>query len=172
MASINFKADGSGQHGVPLKMSSHIDIDRCHTCLKSCHKIFVSPGSECRNVPLQVSPQESSNGIRSSEGGGHVTGSRRRINLHGHIAFNHCRMSSTQYVGAASYRNQILCLATIGTSADLVEQFPAACQVIDKGPRHCLQRFEPKRWNRNKFHTHVANLHEDYSAPGGDCRRR
>lgn len=156
MASIDFKADGSAQHGVPLNMSSHIDIDLCHTCLKYCHKISVSPGAECINVPLQVSPQEKSIGIRSSEGG-HVTGPRRPINLHGHFAFNHCRMSSTQYVGAASCRNQILCLTTVGTSADPVEQFPAACQVADKGPRQCPQRFERKRWGRNKFHTTFAD---------------
>jgi hypothetical protein len=155
VASINFKADGSTQHGVPLNMSSHIDIDRCHTCLKSCHKISVSPGSECINVSLQMPPQEKSIGIRFSEGGGHVTGPRRPVNLHGQIVFKHCRMSSTQYVGTASCRNQILCLITLGISADPVEQFPVACQVTVRGPRQCSQRFEPERWDKNKFHTHV-----------------
>lgn len=33
-------------------------IDRCHSCLKSYHEIFDSPGRDCLDVLLHVSQQE------------------------------------------------------------------------------------------------------------------
>jgi hypothetical protein len=58
MASVLFKADSSVLVGIPLNMLLHVGVNHCHICLKSCIEIFDSPGRDCINMFLQVSPQE------------------------------------------------------------------------------------------------------------------
>jgi ferredoxin len=164
-SSVHFKANGSAPRGILSNTPYYVGIDRCHSCLKSCHEIFDSPKRDCVYLLVQVSPQEKNPSELDP-----ATEEAMQSALH--VQFTFLDMSCSTTVGHLPHSALELRRAETTTSASQleahlqaapVEQFPeyhdiveqSACQVADRGPRQRPRRYQLKRWRWTGLDTHV-----------------
>jgi hypothetical protein len=127
---------------------------RCHSCLKSYHKIFCSPEWGSFSPPTR----KKSIAFRTDDRWGHAIGSRCPVHHPGCIAFDQYRESSQQCAWAPASQLEVYeyCIP-----AAPVERFPEnhgvlelwACQVADIESRKCPWRFQSKCWCWSRLNT-------------------